>query len=383
MSGQFRLRAEGDDYGDYASYRDFFLLRVRPRFSVSRTDFELVFTPQFARTLGEPQYATQVNTGVPARVSTSGSTVDPSFGVHEAFATYFVSDALHASGGRMIVGYGDELVIGALEWNNVGRSFDGFRARWAIEPGWIDVFAMKLAENNSFAPASPDRDLFGLYSHFLSAPWLRDIEFYFLNQRAPQAGTVADLYVVGFRNAAKTGSIDRRVEATLETGEGTPLPQNPFQADVELGYRFESAGGPRFAAEYFVAGEGYSQLFPTAHKWLGFADVLGRRNLSGFALHGEFAASDALKLRADFHRFQRYSLDAPVFKIDGVTALGSVSGSGSGDVGSEIDLTATYSLSGAAALTGGFSYFAPGEYLQNQFGTRTPLFYFVQLELTY
>ena len=34
--------------------------------------------------------------------------------------------------GRQILSYGDERVIGAFDWNNIGRTFDAVKFRWAM-----------------------------------------------------------------------------------------------------------------------------------------------------------------------------------------------------------------------------------------------------------
>ncbi len=87
VSGQFRVRAEGDNKTDMFTDRDFTSLRVRPQIKFTRDQtLEVFFTPQFSKVLGEALLTpntttTNVKTGV------SGTTTDPVFNVHEAYAS--------------------------------------------------------------------------------------------------------------------------------------------------------------------------------------------------------------------------------------------------------------------------------------------------------
>jgi hypothetical protein len=54
------------------------------------------------------------------------------------------------------------------------------------------------------------------------------------------------------------------------------------QYDIELGYALLFKNS-RLSAEYFSVSEDFNQLFPTAHKWLGYAGLFKRQNIKGFA----------------------------------------------------------------------------------------------------
>jgi hypothetical protein len=368
ISGQFRLRAEGNAFTDLATDRDFFTVRLRPRFNLKTEAYELVFTPQFAKTLG-------VTTG------TSGTTTDSALGVHEAYGTYpLIHGVLRLSGGRMILSYGDELVVGALEWNNVGRSFDGFRARFTHDTTWVDFFATKVNENNAAAPTAPDQDFMGIYSHFESVPALQGVDLYSFYQKSPVAAKDTQLYVVGARTSGRHDQFDHRIEGTLETGDGTLSPTSPFQVDAELGIRLPGSLDPRLAVGGFIAGQGYHSLYPTAHKWLGSADVVGRRNLKGLRASAEAHVTSNWVIKSEYHHFERFDSNSDIFKTDGVTKLGNSASSSSKSIGSEIDFTLTHAMDSSTTLSGGGALFFEGQYLQDQFASRTPVFYYVQLE---
>jgi hypothetical protein len=46
--------------------------------------------------------------------------------------------------GRQILSYGDERLIGAFDWNNIGRTFDAVKLRWEEKTWWLDAFASSV-----------------------------------------------------------------------------------------------------------------------------------------------------------------------------------------------------------------------------------------------
>jgi hypothetical protein len=387
LEGSFRLRAEDSRRTDYASDRDYFLLKVRPKMTFTKNEsIELVFAPQFSKVLGDPMYTIPLNTGTNTKTGTSGSTTDSYFYIHEAFLKYKASPHLLIQGGRIIYNYGDELVIGALEWNNVGRAFDGFKVHAFDEYFWVDVFANKISENNSTATTSGNVDLYGLYSHFDFGTYLKEMELYLLEQRDASTSTINHLSAIGLRLASKFDQVDYHAEFTKEFGNyfsNLALDaKNAYQYDVEAGYTFPVSMKPRVGVEYFSAASAYQQWYPTAHKFLGFADVLSRRNVSGFVFHGQFIPVENLKLKADYHLIDRTATDAPAYKYTG-GALGSTSASSSSEIGSEFDLTASYALEKDFILSGGACLFYQGKFLEDQFPDNKPSFFFIQSEVNF
>ena len=145
----------------------------------------------------------------------------------------------------------------------------------------------------------------------------------------------------------------------------------------------DSAKKTRLGVGGFLATKNYNQLFPTAHKWLGYADILGRRNIVGAVARFSTKPAKEWTLLFDVHQFFRASKTDPVYKLNGTTALGAGGGSSKGDVGTEADLTAKFEAAQNVVLTGGASALVPGGYLRDQFGARLPLFYYAQMEVRF
>jgi hypothetical protein len=109
--------------------------------------------------------------------------------------------------------------------------------------------------------------------------------------------------------------------------------------------------------------EGWNQLYPTAHKWLGLADIFGGRTdvISGVA-HVAWKTTEKLTLKLDGHVFSR---PEPAGGVEGYA-------------GTEIDLVAGYGLGKGLSLSSLFAAFLPGEDYPVE-----DTAYFFELELRY
>ncbi|MEY4514299.1 MAG: hypothetical protein RLZZ450_6421, partial [Pseudomonadota bacterium] len=106
----------------------------------------LQFTPQATGVFGNL-------TNSPGAPNT---TVDANLGLHEGYARV---QGKHArfDAGRFELSYGDALVVGNLDWNEIGRSFDGARVRLSADATnatlpWVDVFATVIDEGRPDFP---------------------------------------------------------------------------------------------------------------------------------------------------------------------------------------------------------------------------------------
>lgn len=385
VKGSFRIRAETGDRTDYIGTRAFSTLRVRPMFTFHASDEAVVyFEPQFAKSFGEINYP-GTGAATNAAQQTSGTTYDTALGVHQAYADYSPVTWGKLLAGRQVLSYGDELVIGALDWNNVGRSFDAFRARSKYDLGFTDVFTSKLVDTNTAAPSDGDYDLHGVYNSWKFGEFAKETDFYvlYLVDGRGTGPAPLKLWTAGARVKTSLETTDYRAEVTGQSGTASGSKLSGFQGDAEGGYTFDSAKKTRLGVGGFLATKNYNQLFPTSHKWLGYADILGRRNIVGAVARFSAKPAKEWTLSFDAHQFFRASKTDPVYKLNGTTALGTGGGSSKNDVGTEADLTAKFEAAQNVVLTGGASVLVPGGYLRDQFGSRLPLFYYAQMEIRF
>ncbi len=225
---------------------------------------------------------------------------------------------------------------------------------------------------------SGDTDFLGAYSTNHLGEGFENVDLYLLSQLDHTSGGPREVFVAGGRIQSKLDSIDYRIELTKQFGNAFSNPGAAYQGDLEVGWTIDSPSKARLGIELFEAGDNYSQLYPLAHKYLGIADVFGRKNIRGAVLHASVQPFEGLSALIDIHQLFRTSTEAPAFKLDGSTALGTTA-SISKTLGTEVDIIAVYSLSNGISLTLGGAALFPGEYLVSEKGDSVPTFFYSQL----
>jgi hypothetical protein len=256
--------------------------------------------------------------------SSSGGVFDPTLGLHEAVLTLELGRPARLEVGRFEMIYGEHLVIGNLDWHPNARAFDG--ARLHIQPDaagiWVDVFWTMLNEGGLADFGQGDRYFYGAYADF--GPAIAEnlhLDAYALGLQANDSVDAIGNAVawslrvtVGARFRYRIDLVDFRAETGIQVGrEGVIRPGN---APTILAGHFDGEVGLRVALEgAFASGddpisadtvEGWNQLFPTAHAFLGFTDVMGARtNVFDGVAHLGGKPIDQLQINLDVHVFLR------------------------------------------------------------------------------
>ncbi|MCA9582730.1 MAG: alginate export family protein, partial [Myxococcales bacterium] len=268
---------------DSIRYRARLGLVSRP-IDIGQVDLELKFIPQAS--------------GI---WNVGGDTLaDPALAMHEGSVAFGIP-GYRLEVGRFEMVYGDHFVIGNVDWHETGRSFDGIRLHTEDGKGaWLDYFVTLLDEGGGTAFARGD--LFFLGAYAAVGEWIApglELDFYLLGQLRPEGDPLTQGKLargtLGARAKQKMGALDYRVEVGAQAGIAGAADVLAYQGDLEVGW-FALPGLFRVALEGFFASgddptttgtdEGWDHLYPTAHKWLGFSDIMGgRSNLGGGVLH--------------------------------------------------------------------------------------------------
>lgn len=286
--------------------------------------------------------------------SSSGGTVDALLGLHEGSLALQLGTAARVEIGRFEMAYGEHVVIGNLDWHPNGRAFDGARVRLTPEASsyWIDAFWTLVNEGHAIsltgAPqpvplGQADQSFYGAYAGLgplLDARPTTALDVYALflqtNNRTDAAAMAEREWslraTLGSRFRYRVEMLDFRVEGAFQTGREGALrntmtnafgsPQtvlagfaigevgvNLLEDHLRVGLEGNFASGnatPTCATPPCAdsVNEGYQHLFPTAHAFLGFTDVMGARsNVGGGALHFVYRPVDQLSLNLDWHVF--------------------------------------------------------------------------------
>ena len=342
--------------------------------------------------------------------------------------------------GRQELSYGEERLVGAFGWNNVGRVFDAAKARWQSEHFTAEAFTGRviIPDDNNFNKAN-DYDWFsGLYVTTKAVP-KQTTDFYIYSRNVSTGSATAntiglpaalqtplngsaprDIYTFGVRgksNPGELGNWDYLYElmgqfghfndtARAASGQGS-LEHEAYAMVLQGGYTFAAAPWtPRLSLEYsYASGDKnptdtkhgtFENLFPTNHKFYGYMDLVSLQNIHDVRLMLTAKPTARLSLSVEGHLFWLDSDMDNFYAVSGARrgAIASTPGTGYGlnssyskFVGGEIDVIAGYTLSKFASLEAGFGHFFTGSYLASTFsaigGAQDANFFYVQTSLNF
>ena len=351
------------------------------------------------------------------------------FDLHQAFVTVGNKREfpVTAKVGRQEFIYGDERLVGAGDWGNLGRVFDAAKLRYEDKDTWVDGFVGRLVlpDANNFNVAN-DYDWFsGVYASTRAVCPKQDTQLYFLSRNtgkqspSAQSGSLValpsarDIYTVGFRMKSLPGQLkgwDYALEAAtqfgsiksggptsqrldhqasaLSAGGGYTLPKCPMSTRVGLEYNFASGDED---ANDDKSGT-FEQLFPTNHKHYGYMDFVGWKNIHNPRLSLSAKPFKQLLVSLDYHLFWLADTSDSFYTESGAarsgqTAAGNGTGYGknsgySSFLGSEIELDATYAVTSYLVLRSGYGHFFAGNYQKDSFravgGAKDADYFYVQ-----
>jgi hypothetical protein len=299
--------------------------------------------------------------------------------MHQAYVSYFFVPQIEFRGGRQALSYGDELLIGGgLGWQLYGRSFDAFKFVYTYDLGTVDLFASQLVGTDITGPILPEKDLFGLYSQWKLGEGLKEVDLYYLYYLNEYAANKMALNTFGSRLKSTLGRWNYRVEADYQTGT-----QTGNQIDLEVGFLTLPSSGTRFSIGGVTASKDFNQLFPAAHRWIGTADLFGRRNITGAVIKGTTKLGKKLSYQADVFRLYRATSDAPVYQLAGTLPLGKGLASDSMDLGTELDQVLKWDVSKNVLILANVSVLFPGAYMAPLLDDHHALYGFLELDVNF
>ena len=279
--------------------------------------------------------------------------------------------------GRQELLYGKQRLVSPLDWSNTRRTWEGFRAIARSGSWQLDAFLTEFVpvDRHDFNERDGDNLFYGVYAtHDLEEQSLQ----YDLYGLGNDRGGNGRHFTTGTRIGGKAhdGALDYDVEGAFQFGDVGDDDIEAFFVAAVAGYRPASLPGKtRFSLGYDYAsgdddpedGEAqtFNQLFPLGHKYLGYIDVVGRRNISALSQGISFWPVDGTFMVAiDHHFFQRAETEDALYNAGGGVVRAGDSG-GSSDIGDELDLTLKYILDSHTVITGGYSHFFAGDFIED------------------
>jgi hypothetical protein len=391
------------DFRDHGAneHNDYLLYRIRPRVGYADSWYSVMVEGRHSGSIGDER---------------NPNPDDDSMDLHQAYLTLGNHKEFPVSLkiGRQEMVYGDERLIGASAFTNLGRTFDAAKLRWQNEWFSADLFTSRVVvpDNHNFNESN-DYDWFsGIYATTKKIP-IQTTDIYFLSRNANaqainfQTGGIGalpsarDIYTYGIRmksNPGDLGNWDYNTELMGQFGHFNDpllaagqqsLSHEAYAAVAGFGYTWTQADyTPRVGLEYsFGSGDNdpkdgrhttFENLFPTNHKFYGFMDFISLQNIHDIRFLNSIKPLPRLTLLAEGHGFWLADTHDSFYNVAGSrrggigsTSSGVAAGTNYGInpgyssyVGSELDLIASYALSPAAALEAGYGHFFAGDYIR-------------------
>ena len=300
--------------------------------------------------------------------------------------------------GRQFLKYGSQHLVSPLGWSNTFRNFEGVKLYYSSENWDIDGFwtrPVNAAAGNIFRPTSSDspdasRTFSGVYSTYkglqnatLDLYWLyldenEDKGNRIDGQRHTFGGRYNRTDVMKDACGNVVGTLALEVEGAFQVGDSETF-LGAGDEDIEagmfhtaLGYTFNQAPWtPTVKGVFYWAsgddnpGDGennnFNTLFPLGHAYWGIIDNLNGSNLLDYSLQASVKPMDKLTVLAALHWFEKDESATPIFNVAGAPFPGGATSTSSNDIGTELDLIATYAVSKQLTVQAGYSWFWYGD----------------------
>ena len=374
LRGEFRGRLEGFDGGAFSpDNRDGYML---DRFRINAT----VAASKTAKFVAQVQDARVFDKATGGSAVPFRDTIDLRMAYGEFGGTRNMVRA-----GRQELAFGEQRLIGHLNWVNDARSFDGVRATIARQAFKFDAFATSVV---TIHPEDFDKSGYGnrLYGFYGSAPAVlrhATIEPYLFWRRSEgltiETGGLGTIHqtTIGTRVVGKLpADFDYGVEMAAQAGSVATDSLRAWAGHWVVGRTFAgSAGKPRPFGEFnFASGDDdpkdgvrqtFDQLYPTGHDKLGLADQVGWRNIDHLRGGVELKPRAQWALNSSYHAFWLASATDALYGANGAAVTRSAAGTAGRFVGQELDAQAVYTYSPQLQIAGGYARLLPGEFLKN------------------
>ena len=318
--------------------------------------------------------------------------------------------------GRQFLNYGSQHLLSPLAWANTFRNFEGHKLMYST-PDWdIDGFHLNSVNNAAGAPFRPrsfdqpdqSRTISGVYSTYKGMKdntldlywlWFREDE-QVVNRMGGNRHTLGARFAGGqaIKEHDKTvGTWKWDFEGAWQFGKDdflTGLDQDVSAGFVsaQTGYTFHSVPWSPTINGIFYWGSGDSNpgdgeintfytMFPLAHAHWGIIDNFSGQNLLAFGISTSVKPTDKLQLVAAWHAFRSAKTADNLYNIVGAPFAMAP---GERDLGTELDLVGTYTLSKNFNVQLGYSWFFYGDAVNNSAFARSDASQlYVQTTLTF
>ncbi|HEX4998189.1 MAG TPA: alginate export family protein [Terriglobia bacterium] len=287
--------------------------------------------------------------------------------------------------GRQELFFGEQRLIGHLNWTNTARSFDAVRATYRQGKARVDVFSASVVRfyDGAFNKRGDGDNIHGAYAVFNVMPNKGTLDTYvFWREQSAvksEGGPLdkLDAETIGARVAGKfTESFDYSVEAAGQLGSVASDDVRAWAGRVAIGHTMAKARfKPRLVAAFEYASgdkdptdgrrQTFDQLYPTGHDRLGLADQVGWRNIAGARAGIEMKLAPRLSMNSNYLSWWLADPHDALYNAAGAAIAKVAAGTAGHHVGQEGDIQAVFTLNSLFQIAGGYGHVFPGTFLKN------------------
>ena len=279
--------------------------------------------------------------------------------------------------GRQELLFGAQRAVSPLDWANTRRTFEGVRLLVSEKNRKLDAFwvnPMRI-DDDSFDSPNRDQEFMGVYTSS-TVRKNQTMDAYFLRLLNGSGANNFQYNTVGVRWQGSQDKFLWDFEGAYQFGNNTDGSDHVAgMATFGVGRKLRGCWKPVIWAYYdwasgddaTGAGNGFHHNFPLAHKYNGFMDLFGRRNLEDINLLLTLQPTEKLKLLAWYHYFfLETQTDTPYSVV--MTPFNGGNLPGSPELGHEIDFVGTYKIDARQQFLLGYSHFFSGAYYSTTAG---------------
>jgi Alginate export len=260
--------------------------------------------------------------------------------------------------GRQKLEYGEQMLVGSLDWANVGRSFDGAKLIWDTEKNNLQIFSTFIQGsrsndlNNAASPLNTKNMYFsGIYNAWKIHRAFKLDTYVFARNEEGTDRHANQLYTAGIRLSNRTDPgnktpedmlIDYSIDVAYQGGRYLGQEIEAYAAVGFLGVSFSTGSTVRmrFGGQgAYASGDNdssdgkyqtFDPLYPTPHYQFGQADMTSWRNLTGAGVDYTIWFGSDFSIKLDYWYAMRTSTSDYWYAIGGAanatTSIASLGG---------------------------------------------------------
>jgi hypothetical protein len=368
LSGEFRVRTEGRTGFNFQPGND-------DAYGLFRTRLNVEITPlPWLDIFGQAQdaHAIGYDNGRPL------AAMEDPLDLRQAYIRFGKPKSwIKFTVGRQLLSYGDQHLIGPLDWTNVSRSFDAAKLELGTANYKVDLFASSVVVNNpadAIDHSVAGHNLHGAYGSIKKVVPYATLEPYVLWKTGGFSVWTGGFRLASDRTAAALKGFDYTLELDRQGGHNGTLNREAYAGALVAGKTLPVKWKLRFSAEYEIASgnrspsgkniETFDQLYPTEHIFSGPLDIMGWQNMRQPRVGADIKPTKKLQFQADY-RWD--SLDSPrdaLYDSTGKASVKPKAGNTTRDVGTELNFTTAWNATPQWKFGAGVGHLFPGEFLK-------------------